>query len=137
MLAVGIDLALLVSVALAFKLGLLYLWPLITSAAASESWLSLLLLGMTSFGYAALALLCYGCCAGILRASPGKHILGLKLSPIDGGSLTFVRAMLREQLRLAEVVFFISGFFSFLNVLESRPTNTDCVFRTYVRDKRR
>lgn len=136
-LAVAIDIALLASVALFFKLGILYLWPLSEAVSGAGTAASFVLLGMTSFGYIALAILFYGCSAGVLRASPGKHILGLKLSPIEGGSLSFVRAMLREQLRLAEMVFFISGFFSFLNLLESRPTTTDSVFRTYVRDKRR
>jgi uncharacterized RDD family membrane protein YckC len=129
LLALAIDVALLVGAALFFKLGLLYLWPL-----QSTSWLSLTSL---TIGYVTLTLLFYGAAAGILRASPGKHILGLKLSAIDGDSLTFFRAALRENLRLCEVVFFISGFFSFLNLLESRPTATDAFFRTYVRDKRR
>jgi uncharacterized RDD family membrane protein YckC len=131
LLAVAIDLALLASAALSFKLGLLYLWPLISG---DTSWLTV---AITSFGYILLALLFYGCCAGVLRASPGKHILGLRLSAVDGDSITFFRAMLREALRLGEVLFFISGFFSLLNVLESRPTATDSLFRTYVRDKRR
>jgi uncharacterized RDD family membrane protein YckC len=133
-LAVVIDVALLAGAAYLCKKILLLLWPLSEGAGSEYPWI---LLPLTSFGYLLLAFLLYGFCGGILRASPGKRILKLKLSPIDGQPVSFMRAMLREQMRVGELVFFISGFFSLLNLLESRPTTTDTVFRTYVQDMRR
>lgn len=136
-LAVIFDIALLAGVAILCRELLLFLWPMNQQAAAATGQVPWSTLVMMSSVYLLVATLFYGCCAGVLRSSPGKSLLGLKVSAVDGQGLTFFQAMLREQLRLCELIFFISGFFSFLNILESRPTTTDSVFRTYVRDRRR
>lgn len=132
--AVMIDVALLAGVALLCKRMFSLLWPLSEGAGVALPWV---FLPLSSFGYLAVAFFCYGLCGGVLRASPGKRLLRLRVSPVDGEQLSFLRAMLREQVRVAEVFFFISGFFSLLNLMESRPSTTDSLFRTYVRDMRR
>lgn len=131
--AVAIDLLLVAAVAILVKNLLLLFLP--TTGGFHRfawDWLS-----FKSWGYIGFSVLVYGICGGILRASPGKRLLKLRVSATDGVPPGFFRIMLRENVRMMEIVFFVSGFFSLLNLLESRPTTTDALLHTCVRDTRR